>query len=169
MIRGCRRFTLARVVGLATQQLRREPRRDTLSTIEAAATLLAHLEKKPEIQTAMFAGFERMLAAYRKRWNDYPRAGSVVGYTAVLAAAAAIRRAGSLDSEKLVAAMANLQVGTPFGTVTYRALDHQSTMGAYVGRIGLKDGKGVMTDWRFVDGKDALPSDAEVKKMRPAN
>ena len=37
-------------------------------------------------------------------------------------------------------------------------------MGAYVGRIGLKDGKGIMTDWRFVDGKDALPSDAEVKK-----
>jgi len=26
-----------------------------------------------------------------------------------------------------------------------------------------------MTDWRFVDGKDALPSDEEVKKMRPAN
>jgi hypothetical protein len=25
--------------------------------------------------------------------------------------------------------------------VSYRALDHQSTMGAYVGRIGLKDGK----------------------------
>ena len=42
-------------------------------------------------------------------------------------------------------------------------------MGAYVGRIGLKDGKGIMTDWHFVDGKDALPSDADVKKMRPAN
>ena len=32
-----------------------------------------------------------------------------------------------------------------------------------------KDGKGIMTEWRFVDGKDALPSDEEVKKMRPAN
>ena len=58
---------------------------------------------------------------------------------------------------------------TPFGTVTYRPIDHQSTMGAYVGRLGLKDGKGVMKDWRFVDGKDALPSDDEVKKMRPGN
>ena len=29
--------------------------------------------------------------------------------------------------------------------------------------------RAIMTDWRFVDGKDALPSDDEVKKMRPAN
>ena len=86
-----------------------------------------------------------------------------------MSAVAAIKKAGALDQEKLVAAMAGLQHSTPFGTVTYRALDHQSTMGAFVGRIGVKDGKGIMTDWRFVDGKDALPSDAEVKKMRPAN
>ena len=31
--------------------------------------------------------------------------------------------------------------------ITYRALDHQSTMGAYVGKLALKDGKGVMVDW----------------------
>ena len=86
-----------------------------------------------------------------------------------MSAVAVIKKAGVLDQEKLVAAMAGLQVGTPFGPVTYRTLDHQSTMGAYVGRIGVKDGKGIMTDWRFVDGKDALPSDDEVKKMRPAN
>ena len=93
----------------------------------------------------------------------------LVGYSTVMSAVAVMRKAGSLDQEKLIAAMANLPVGTPFGTATFRALDHQSTMGAYVGRIGLKDGKGVMTDWRFVDGKDALPSDEDIKKMRPTN
>ena len=46
-------------------KLRREPRKDTLSTLEAAAVLLAHLERRPEIQTAMFEGFQRMLDAYR--------------------------------------------------------------------------------------------------------
>jgi branched-chain amino acid transport system substrate-binding protein len=112
---------------------------------------------------------QKFLAAYQARYKDYPRLGSIVGYSVAMSAVEAIRKAGSLDQEKLVAAMANLPVNTPFGTVTYRALDHQSTMGAYVGRIGLKDGKGIMTDWRFVDGKDALPSDEEVKKMRPAN
>jgi branched-chain amino acid transport system substrate-binding protein len=112
---------------------------------------------------------KKFLDAYQAKYKDYPRLGSVVGYSTVMAAVAVIRKAGSLDQDKLIAAMANLPVGTPFGTATFRALDHQSTMGAYVGRIGLKDGKGVMTEWRFVDGKDALPSDEDIKKMRPSN
>jgi branched-chain amino acid transport system substrate-binding protein len=107
--------------------------------------------------------------AYKAKFHDYPRLGSIVGYSTVMSAVAAIKKAGSLDQDKLVAAMANLPVATPFGPVTFRAIDHQSTMGAFVGRIGVQDGKGVMTDWRFVDGKDALPSDGDVKKMRPAN
>jgi len=109
----------------------------------------------------------RFLDAYRKRWNDYPRAGSVVGYTAVMSAAAAIRRAGSVDTEKLVEAMKDLRVDTPFGPITYRALDHQSTMGAYVGRTSRKDGKGVMTSWSYADGAKFLPADAQVRKLRP--
>jgi hypothetical protein len=47
-------------------QLRREPRRDGLSTIEAAAMLLATLEKRPDIADTLHAGFERMLARYRE-------------------------------------------------------------------------------------------------------
>jgi DTW domain-containing protein YfiP len=46
--------------------LRREPRSDGLSTIEAAAMLLARLERKPEIETALHATFERLLARYRQ-------------------------------------------------------------------------------------------------------
>ena len=65
--------------------------------------------------------------------------------------------------------MEGLSVETPFGKITYRALDHQSTMGAYVGRIGVKDGKGVMTDWRYADGASYLPSDDWVRAHRPAN
>jgi branched-chain amino acid transport system substrate-binding protein len=107
--------------------------------------------------------------AYKAKFNDYPRLGSVVGYSVVMSAVAAIRKAGALDQDKLVAAMTGLQVGTPFGLVTFRAIDHQSTMGAFVGRIGVRDGRGYMTDWHFVDGKDVLPGDAEVAKMRPAN
>jgi branched-chain amino acid transport system substrate-binding protein len=42
-------------------------------------------------------------------------------------------------------------------------------MGAYVGRLGLKDGKGVMSSFSFVDGAKFLPSDEEVRKMRPAD
>ncbi len=111
----------------------------------------------------------KFLNAYQAKFKDYPRLGSVVGYATVYSAVEAIKKAGSLDQDKLVAAMKGLTLITPFGMVTYRPLDHQSTMGAYVGQIGVKDGKGYMKNWRFVDGKDALPSDAEVEKMRPKN
>ena len=111
----------------------------------------------------------KFITAYQAKFKDYPRLGSVVGYATVMSAVAAIKKAGALDTDKLVAASSGLTVLTPFGEVTYRPLDHQSTMGAYVGRLGVKDGKGYMKEWRFVDGKDALPSDDEVKKMRPAN
>ena len=84
-------------------------------------------------------------------------------------AAAALQRAGATDTDKLVAAMQDLRVATPFGAITYRALDHQSTMGAYVGRTDLRDGKGVMVDWRYADGKDYLPPDDVVRKLRPAD
>jgi len=70
---------------------------------------------------------------------------------------------------ELIAALEGLNVDTPFGKITYRALDHQSTMGAYVGRIAVKDGKGVMTDWRYADGGAYLPSDDWVRAQRPAN
>jgi branched-chain amino acid transport system substrate-binding protein len=119
-----------------------------------------------EINTPEHAKF---LDAYRQKYQDYPRLGSVVGYSAVTSLVAAIRKAGSTDTEKLIAAMRGLQVDTPFGRITYRAIDHQSTMGAYVGRTGVKNGKGVMTSFRYADGAKYQPSDAEVKKLRPAD
>jgi len=112
---------------------------------------------------------KRFLDAYEARYNDYPREGSVVGYSAVMSIAAAMRKAKSTATEKLVAAMQGLVVDTPFGKVTYRALDHQSTMGAFVGRLAVKDGKGVMVDWKYADGAAYLPADDWVRAHRPAD
>ncbi|MGX9432264.1 tRNA-uridine aminocarboxypropyltransferase [Bradyrhizobium sp. LeoA1S1] len=53
-------------------QLRREPRRDGLSTIEAAGLLLAALEKRPDIAETLNASFERMLARYRQVQRTMP-------------------------------------------------------------------------------------------------
>jgi branched-chain amino acid transport system substrate-binding protein len=104
--------------------------------------------------------------AYTQRWKDYPRQGSVVGYAAVYAAAEAIRKAGSADTEKLVAALEGLQMQTPFGPIVWRAIDHQSTMGAYVGQLAKKDGHGLMVNWHYADGADYQPPDAVVRAMR---
>jgi len=111
----------------------------------------------------------KFVAEYEAKYHDYPRLGSVVGYSAMMSIAAGIKKAGSTDPDKLAAAFKGLKVDTPFGPVTYRAEDNQSTMGAFVGVTGLKDGKGVMTSFRYVDGASVQPSDAEVAKMRAAD
>jgi hypothetical protein len=60
----CRRVILGPKRPSRYGALRREPRRDGLSTIEAAAMLIARLEKRPEIEAVLNASFERMLARY---------------------------------------------------------------------------------------------------------
>jgi len=109
------------------------------------------------------------LAAYQKKFDDYPRLGTIVGYSAIVSLAAGLRKAGSPDTEKMIAAFRGLEVDTPFGKITYRPQDHQSTMGGYVGRTKNEGGKGVMVDYRYVDGAKVLPSDDVVKKLRPAD
>jgi len=115
------------------------------------------------IQTPEHKAF---LAAYQAKFKDYPRLGSVVGYTAVKSIAAGLKKARSSETEKLVAAFKGLQVDSPFGKITYRAQDNQSTMGAYVGKTKNDGGKGVMVDYSYFDGAKYLPSGAEVAKLR---
>ena len=112
---------------------------------------------------------DKFLTAYQKKFNDYPRTGSVVGYNTMMAVAEMLKKANSTDTEAMVLAMKGLSFMSPVGKVTFRPIDHQSTMGAYVGYTSLKDGKGVMVDWQYLDGKDFLPSDEEVLQLRPAN
>ena len=61
----CRRIILGPPRPSRYGQLRREPRRDGLSTIEAAAMLVSRLENRPEIEAALMASFEKLLARYR--------------------------------------------------------------------------------------------------------
>ena len=109
---------------------------------------------------------QKFLAAYQARWKDYPRLGSVVGYATMYSVANMIKKAGAVDTEKMIAAMKGLEMSTPIGPIVYRPVDHQSTMGAYVGKLSKKNGKGVMVDWRFADGGLFLPPFEEVKAMR---
>ena len=104
--------------------------------------------------------------AYHGKYKDYPRLGSVVGYTMIKSVAAGIAKARSSETPKLVAAFKGLQLDSPFGKITYRAEDHQSTMGAFVGRTKNDNGKGVMVDYVYRDGANFQPPAADVKKSR---
>jgi len=107
--------------------------------------------------------------AYHKKYNDYPRLGSMVGYTTIKALAAGMKKAGSTNTDKLITAFRGMSFDTPFGKAMFRAQDHQSTIGAFVGRTTVRGGKGEMKDYIYLDGAKFQPSDADVKKMRPAD
>ncbi|RZS81942.1 ABC transporter substrate-binding protein [Pigmentiphaga kullae] len=115
---------------------------------------------------------QRFLDAYRKKYGEPPRQGSVVGYVTIHAAAEALRRAGSADPEKIVEAFRNMPLSSPWGPIVFRAQDNQSTLGAFVGRTALQGSgaqrTGVMVDFRYADGARYQPTDAEVAKLRPA-
>lgn len=117
------------------------------------------------IQTPEHQAF---LKAYEAKYKDYPRLGSIIGYSTIMSLAAGIQKARSTETDKLVAAFSGLTLMTPFGQITYRPEDHQSTMGSFVGRTKNESGKGVMVNYRYLDGANYLPTAAEVKKLRPA-
>ncbi|ABS69436.1 ABC transporter substrate-binding protein [Xanthobacter versatilis] len=118
------------------------------------------------IKTAEHQAF---LDAYQQLHKDYPRLGSIVGYSTVKSIAAVLKATDDHTTDGIVKAMKNLKVSTPFGDIVYRAADHQSTLGAYIGTTAQQDGKGVMVNFTFKPGADYLPPEAEAAKLRPAN
>jgi branched-chain amino acid transport system substrate-binding protein len=118
-----------------------------------------------EIDTPAHKAF---LSAYEARWKDYPRLGSIVGYDSMKSVAAGLAKAGAVDTDKLITAFRGLKLESPFGPFEYRAIDHQATLGAYVGKIALKAGRGTMANFKYVDGATVQPSDDEIRKLRPA-
>ena len=68
----CQRVILGPARPSRYGKLRREPRRDGLSTIEAAAMILSSLEKRPDIAEALNASFARMLKRYQDVQNEQP-------------------------------------------------------------------------------------------------
>lgn len=107
--------------------------------------------------------------AYKAKFSEEPKAGSLVGFNTFKSIATLLAKAKSLDTETLVDTLEGLTVDAASGPLTFRKIDHQSTMGAWVGRTNVKDGQGMMVEWSYANGADYLPSDEEVMKLRPAN
>ena len=118
-----------------------------------------------DVKTPLHNAFE---VAYRARYKDHPRLSSVMGYATIKSVTEGMKKAKSSDNDKLVAAFADLQVDTPFGRITYRTIDNQSTIGSFVGKTRNVNGTGVMVESRYRDGVPFQPTDAEVRKLRPA-
>jgi len=110
----------------------------------------------------------RFFDAYRQRFGTEPDAAALIGYMGFQAISAAIRRAGSVETEALVTALRGLDFASPIGPVRVRAGDHQATVGNWIGRTAVRDGQPVVVDCKFLDGADYLPPEDEAAKLRPA-
>lgn len=115
------------------------------------------------VKTPEHQAFE---AAWRKKYNEGLKNGALVGYSLIKLSADMLKKAGSTQTADLQRTMKGLTTATPLGPVTFRALDHQSTMGTFVGRLDVVDGNGVMKDAVYIDGSKLLPPDEAVKALR---
>jgi len=74
-------------------------------------------------------------AEYQRRHNAPPDFFVAGGFAAAAAVVAGLERAGSAETEKLIAAMAGMTFETPKGPMTFRREDHQALQEMYHFRI----------------------------------
>ena len=74
-------------------------------------------------------------AEYQKRFNAPPDFFVAGGFAAAAAVVAGLEKAGSPDTEKLIAAMEGMTFQTPKGLMTFRREDHQALQDMYHFRI----------------------------------
>jgi branched-chain amino acid transport system substrate-binding protein len=76
---------------------------------------------------------QEFVKAYMAAYGDYPSAWAAEGYDAICFLANAIKKSGSLDTEKVVDALEGLTMEAPRGKSTLRKFDHQLSCDFMVG------------------------------------
>jgi branched-chain amino acid transport system substrate-binding protein len=105
---------------------------------------------------------------YKKVYGRYPSASSFSGYIAGLFIAKAFEKAGAVDREKFVDALAGLTMDSPVGKLTVREFDHQLMQPMFVGVTKIAPGY----DFLLAGDIETIPADQaitpldEVKKAR---
>jgi branched-chain amino acid transport system substrate-binding protein len=72
-----------------------------------------------------------LVTEHQKRFNAPPDFFTAGGFAAAMAVVAAVQKAKSLDTEKLIAAMEGLEFDTPKGKMMFRKEDHQALQSMY--------------------------------------
>lgn len=112
---------------------------------------------------------QRFLEAYLKKFSERPQLSSVLGYSTMMAIAAGLKKSEGNDGEALVEALRGLRWSSPLGELSFRALDQQASMGAFVGLVSQKEGRSTMREWRYLDGNAYLPPATYVRSRRPGS
>ncbi|EJJ31483.1 ABC transporter substrate-binding protein [Rhizobium sp. CF142] len=117
-----------------------------------------------EIDTPPMRDF---VAKYRAKYNEEPIYGAFLAYLSVEGIASGIKRAGSTNVEDLIKGFRGDDFDCVLGKCRWR-VDHQLSLGAWVGSIAGAEGKAKMIGWRYISGDEGLPSEADGLAMRPA-
>jgi branched-chain amino acid transport system substrate-binding protein len=72
-----------------------------------------------------------LVAEHKKRFNTPPDFFTAGGFASAMAIVAAVTKAKSTDTEKLIAAMEGLEFDTPKGKMMFRKEDHQALQSMY--------------------------------------
>lgn len=75
------------------------------------------------------------VSEHQKRFNAPPDFFTAGGFAAAMAAATAVSKAKSTDTEKLIAAMEGMEFDTPKGKMVFRKEDHQALQSMYHFRV----------------------------------
>jgi branched-chain amino acid transport system substrate-binding protein len=92
------------------------------------------------------------IKAYTK--EDPPSTWPLTVYVAMQFLVEGIKKANSVDSDKVAKALLDLTIDTPFGKQTLRGKDHQADRGQFYGKmVKGPAGNAIMTDVKYVDPK----------------
>lgn len=112
----------------------------------------------------------RFTEQFRTKYNDYPADWAIMGYEGMQIMAQAVKKAGTLDSDALVKAVEQTQYDGLRGPISFRAIDHQGTVGSYIGTVA-KDDKysfKILKDVKYLPAETIWPSAAEIEQARAA-
>ncbi len=114
--------------------------------------------------------FEEFITKYRAATNKYPSTWAINAYDAVMAWAKAVKKANTIDTEKVVDALEGLELDSLRGPGRYiRKVDHQANVGAYIGVVAWDKGFADFAIWKeatYIPGDKVWRSEAEVLEIR---
>ncbi len=117
-----------------------------------------------EIDTPEMKKFVKNYRALYKEDPDFP---SVYGYVWPYFYKQLVEAAKTTDQTELLKKLPGFEFGSVIGPLSIRALDHQSTMGAWIGETTVKDGKAKVVNWDYKDPAPYFPSDKDVRAKQP--
>jgi branched-chain amino acid transport system substrate-binding protein len=93
---------------------------------------------------------------FRKRWNRFPNYSAETTYSALMITKAAVEKAKSLETGKVIEALKGMEIKTPGGVRTFRSEDHQFVYNVPAGRV-VSDPKypiAVLGELKVIPAKD---------------